>query len=119
MKIKVLVAALMMVIVGFGSCGSKKESSEKSIKQFKVNGMDYIINGNNITYLYTKTAVDTWVGEPVWPIAPDITISDKATITPSPDVKQNFVQGSVTYTVTAEDGSTKTYTVKAERGVLP
>ena len=119
MKIKVLVAALMVVIVGFGSCGSKKESSDKSIIKFTVYGVDYTIEGNNIKHLYNKTAVNVWVGEPVWPIAPDITISDKATITPSPGTKQNFVEGSVTYTVTAEDGSTQTYTVKAERGALP
>ena len=120
MKIKLLVAALMVVIVGFGACGGgkDKESSEKDITKFTVSGVDYIINGNNITYLYKKTVPNVWEGEPVWKVAPSITISNKATINPKPDVPQNFVEESVTYTVTAEDGSTKTYTVKAERGEL-
>ena len=118
MKIKVLVAALMVVIVGFGACGGKKnkDSSENDITKFTVSGVDYTINGNNITHLYKKTAPNVWEGEPTWSVVPVVTVSPKADY--SPKTAQNFVDGSVVYTVTAEDGSTKTYTVKAERGDL-
>ena len=118
MKIKVLVAALMVVIVGFYACGGgkDKDSSEKDIIAFTVNGVPYQISGNNITYLYPKTAPNVWEGEPTWSVVPVVTVSPKADY--SPKTAQNFVDGSVIYTVTAEDGSTKTYTVKAERGDL-
>ena len=123
MKIKVLVAALMVVVVGFAACGGKKDkdSSEKAITKFTVGGVDYHINESTktITYLYPKTVANTWTGEPTWPAEPSIIISAKANISPSPKERKNFVDGSVVYTVTAEDGSTQTYTVKAERGELP
>lgn len=38
-------------------------------------------------------------------LAPTITVSDKATVTPGSGVAQNFA-GNVVYTVVAEDGTT-------------
>ncbi|HIZ83277.1 MAG TPA: DUF4886 domain-containing protein [Firmicutes bacterium] len=43
-------------------------------------------------------------------LAPDITISDKATISPDPSIPQDFSQ-PVKYTVTAENGDTREYTI--------
>lgn len=43
-------------------------------------------------------------------LAPTITVSDKATVTPGSGVAQNFA-GNVVYTVVAEDGTTNQYTV--------
>lgn len=43
-------------------------------------------------------------------LAPDITVSDKATISPDPSIPQDFSQ-PVTYTVTAENGEERTYTI--------
>lgn len=45
-------------------------------------------------------------------LIPTITISEKATISPATDQAQDF-SNPVTYTVTAEDGSTQAFTVKA------
>lgn len=46
-------------------------------------------------------------------LEPQITISDKATVDPESGTAQNF-SSPVTYTVTAEDGSTQAYTVTVE-----
>jgi len=51
-------------------------------------------------------------GSDITKLAPTITISDKATISPASEVSQNFTS-PITYMVTAEDGTTKTYTMKA------
>jgi Domain of unknown function (DUF5018) len=45
-------------------------------------------------------------------LVPTITISEKANISPATDVVQDFSK-DVIYTVTAEDGTTKSFTVKA------
>ena len=51
-------------------------------------------------------------------LAPEITISKKASISPASGASQDFSAGSeIQYTVTAEDGNTKTY--KASVVVLP
>ena len=73
-----------------------------------------------ITHIYPKGSLlksdpGGWPTEPLWPVAPVIVISEKATISPDPSVPQNFVDIDVVYTVTAEDGSTLIYTVRAER----
>ena len=121
MKIKLLSVVLLVavVVVGLAACGGKedKKSSECSILSFSVGSVAYKVEGTSITYLYPKTAGDTWTGLPTWPAKPTITISDKASIEPSPDKEQNFVTGA-SYTVTAEDGSKKTYNVKATLGSL-
>ena len=118
MKIKLLVAALMVVIVGFAACGGgkDKDSSEKAITKFVVSGIEYDINQSTrtISYIYPKTDPDIWTGLPSGAVVPVVTVSPKADY--EPKTAQSFVDGSVIYTVKAEDGSTQTYTVKAERG---
>ncbi|MDO8659269.1 MAG: DUF5018 domain-containing protein, partial [Candidatus Parcubacteria bacterium] len=47
-------------------------------------------------------------------IAPIILLSDKATVSPNSNVAQDFTNPMV-YTVTAEDGSTQTYTVTVKK----
>ena len=120
MKIKLLVVALMAVVVGFGACGGKKneDSSEKAILTFKVNGITYNVNESTktISYEYPKTAENTWTGIPSGAVIPEVTVSPNADY--APKTAQNFLDGSVVYTVTAEDGSTQTYTVRAQRGSL-
>lgn len=50
------------------------------------------------------------MGTDVSALTPTITISDGAQVSPALNTKQDFTK-PVTYTVTAEDGSTRTYTV--------
>jgi hypothetical protein len=116
MKIKLLPIALMAAVIGLGACGGDDpKSSECEILTFTVDGVAYSINGTSITHKYDKIAPDTYQGMPTWPVAPQITYSEKATIDPLPSVAKNFEEGA-TYTVTAEDGTTKTYTVTVDRG---
>ena len=115
MKKLFIFSALAIVVAIFSTC--KDKSSEKDILEFWVGGVQYEINPNSssIVYLYNKTAKDTWEGWVSMPVAPSkIVLSPKASINPLATAPQNFENG-VDYTVTAEDGSTKTYRVKAER----
>jgi hypothetical protein len=116
MKSKYLVIALLAIVAVCGSCGGKKEkSSEKAIKEFWVNGVEYAINGTYISYLYPKTAANTWTGWVSMPVAPSkVVLSAGATIDPPVTAERDFMQEQ-TYTVTAEDGSKQTYKVKADR----
>jgi hypothetical protein len=73
-----------------------------------VDGTEWDIDGTDITYTYP------W-GTTEGPRTPTITLSPGATVNPSAGDAQNFFTAAgVSYTVTAEDGTTaKTYTVKA------
>ena len=118
MKSKWFIIALTAVIFGLGACGGSKDkkSDAKSITEFWVNDIKYTINPDNTIYfLYPKTAENTWAGEPSWPVAPTITFSEKATISPDPSMRQSFIEETVIYTVTAEDGSKAFYHVHAEK----
>jgi hypothetical protein len=115
---KWLVIVLLAVAVGFAGCRKKEKSSVNLIKEFKVGAVTYTITGTTISYTYPKTAVETWTNLPTWPVAPQITLEDaKATINPPASQPQDFEAGA-TYTVTAENGTSRTYTVKCTRGTL-
>jgi hypothetical protein len=64
-----------------------------------------VINGNNIVLTVPPTQSRT--------LAPTFTISPLATLSPQSAIPQNFTD-PVTYTVTAENGGTKTYTVTVQ-----
>jgi hypothetical protein len=57
-------------------------------------------------------------GTDVTAMKPTIVISDKASITPSSDLAQDF-SNPITYTVTAEDGSKAVYTAKVNIAASP
>ena len=124
MKTRLLAIFVVAVMVGLSACGGgdkplppdPPKSSAKEIISFSVSGVAYTVSGNNITFNYPKTAANTWnPAVPSWPVAPTISISDKATISPAASATQNFETAAVTYTVTAEDGTTKTFTVRATK----
>jgi hypothetical protein len=112
-KVKSLAVILMatVIFIGLPSC-KKKNNDPKSaacdIVSFTVDGAPWNISGTNITRTYPK-------GTPDAPLTPVITISAGATVNPQSGTAQSFFTPSgVTYTVTAEDGTTKkTYTAKA------
>ena len=120
MKKLFIFSVLVVVFVGFTACGGGggggELSSTKEITSFKVNGIAYTPSSNGFTHSYKKTAANTWEGLPEWGAAPEIVHNGKS-IDPPASAKQNFENG-VTYTVTAEDGSTKSYYVKADKGTL-
>ncbi|MFA7171754.1 MAG: S8 family serine peptidase, partial [Candidatus Paceibacterota bacterium] len=81
------------------------KSSEKTITSFKLGGVSGTINNTTHTILVALPA-----GTSVTSLAPTISLSAKATISPTSGTAKNF-SSPVTYTVTAEDGSTQTYNV--------
>ena len=99
-----------------GSKMTGNESNDTSIKSFVFNRevaladslvTDVAIDGNNISI----TVADTIKPEYLKLLAPTIELtSDKATVSPATDTPQDF-NTPVTYTVTAEDGTTAKYTV--------
>lgn len=80
-------------------------SSEKNIIYFTISDINGIIDQdlNTINFEFTY-------GTDVTALTPTITISESATINPASGVSQNFTN-PLEYTVTAENESTKTYTV--------
>ena len=114
-KVTVLVVAILLAATaGISSCKKKNDdqpakSKACDITLFKVGNDTWTINGTSITYQYPK-------GTTPGSLTPTITVSDKASVNPPTGVAQSdfFTSGGVTYTVTAEDGTTKkTYTAKA------
>lgn len=85
--------------------GTKNEAC--NIISFKDGSINWVINGNQITYNYEK-------GSDVSAITPIITISPKSKISPSSGDVQNFTNGNIVkYTVTAENGTTREYFASA------
>ena len=106
MRSKYLAVALLAAIISFGAC-KKKESSACDIVSFTVDGTEWQIGVNTVTRTYPK-------GTPVNNLYPVITVSEGAKVSPASGVSQDFSDDrAVTYTVTAENGKTKTYTAIA------
>lgn len=99
---------LLFVSMGFTSCSSDDESSEKSIVSFTIEGVSATISDNEVNLTLP------W-GVSLAALKPEIKVSAGATVKPGSGVIQDFTS-PVTYTVTAEDGSTKTYTVNVING---
>ncbi|MBD2755683.1 outer membrane protein assembly factor BamB family protein [Spirosoma validum] len=85
------------------------KSSAKAITAFSFNSLSPAVTG---TIDATAKTISATVasGTDVTKLVPTITVSDKATVSPVSGVTQDFSK-AVTYTVTAEDGSTQAYTV--------
>ncbi len=79
------------------------KSSTKEITKFVVNGVQGTIDANTKKISLSITTPD------VTNLAPTIEVSDKATVNPKSGVAQDF-SNPVSYVVTAEDGTTTTYT---------
>ena len=112
---KFFAIALMGAAVAFSGC-TKIKSSENDILEFWVNGVQYEkSSGTNFIKFFPKLLENDWGAFPVTSVAPSkVVISPKAKIDPPITATQNFEQGA-SYTVTAEDGATQTFTVTAQR----
>jgi hypothetical protein len=95
------------------SCSSDSESASSlaSINDFKIAIAN--VDAAAITYnLGTAITVSVPYGTNLTAVVPTIAVSDKATISPASGTKVSFVPGEAkTFTVTAEDGTAKVYTV--------
>lgn len=88
-----------------GTAGTK--SSAKAITAFAFNGLNPAVTATIDATAKTISATVT-AGTDVTKLVPTITLSDKATVSPASGVAQDFSK-AVTYTVTAEDGTTQAY----------
>ena len=69
-----------------------------------------VINGDSITFSVSSDSVS----ERLSALVPTITVSENATVSPASGSAVDFSQGSVTFTVTAQDGvTTRAYFAKA------
>ncbi|MDR3519505.1 MAG: DUF5018 domain-containing protein [Candidatus Pacebacteria bacterium] len=87
---------------------STVKSSDKLINSFIFSGLNpeedgAVDNTNYVVNLVVPTGTD------LTKLIPTISVSDGATISPASDIAQDFTN-PVIYTVTAEDGSTQSYT---------
>lgn len=91
---------------GTTNTGTTK-SSAKAITAFAFSGLNPAITATIDATAKTISATVT-SGTDVTKLVPTITVSDKATVSPASGVAQDFSK-AVTYTVTAEDGTTQAY----------
>ncbi len=100
-----------LLLVLFSTCGDDDEappltlSSAKAITSFMVDGIAATIDEGAKTI-----SAEVPNGTDLTSLSPTIVISDKATISPASGASQDF-SNPVTYTVTAEDGTSVGYTV--------
>ena len=87
--------------------GADEKSTAKQITNFRFTSPSAVGTINETAKTIT---VEVPASTNVTALQPTITVSDKATINPASGVAQNFTN-PVSYTVTAEDNSTATYTV--------
>jgi Domain of unknown function (DUF5018) len=101
------------------SCSKKEDvvpkSTDKTMTGFSFAGLTpavaATISGNTVMATVP-------FGTPVTVLVPTITVSAKATVSPASGTAQDFSK-TVTYTVTAEDGSTQVYSVAVGIGAAP
>lgn len=94
---------------------SEAGSSEKTITEFVFAELD-----PSVTATIDGTAITAEVpyGTDLTALVPTVTISDLAAVSPESGVAQDF-SSDVTYTVTAQDGTTTAYTVTVTEGDKP
>jgi len=111
--------AVGITILLFLACGSDSEaptpslSSSSEILEFTVLGASGIINRmtNEISAIVSENSDIT-------ALAPEIMVSPGATISPASGSTQDFTE-PITYTVTAEDGSTEIFTISVATEIFP
>ncbi|TSJ35919.1 DUF5018 domain-containing protein [Mucilaginibacter corticis] len=120
MIVRTLSVLFFLVIVQ--SCGKKQDnnpapskSSAKGISAFSVTINGTVTNG---TVDGSSIKITVPYGTDVTALSPTISASDKAAVSPKSGTPQNFTS-PVTYTVTAEDGSTQTFTITVIVGKSP
>ena len=120
LSLKHLLLAATVAIAGTFSCRQAEElSSEAEIVSFtfdtsvdanSIVTSQPVINGDSITFSVSSDSVSGRLSA----LVPTITVSENATVSPASGSAVDFSQGSVTFTVTAQDGvTTRAYFAKA------
>ena len=123
LSLRHLLLAATVAIAGTFSCRQAEElSSEAEIVSFtfdtsveanSIVSSQPVINGDSITFSVSSDSVS----ERLSALVPTITVSENATVSPASGSAVDFSQGSVTFTVTAQDGvTTRAYFAKAVTG---
>lgn len=111
-KITFLPLFLLLGAVLVSSCKKEELSSKKEVLSFyfedsKNAQLDKVYQGEIVG---TNISAEVAFGANIAQLIPTIEISPRATISPAAGIPTDF-SGPVVYTVTAEDGTTKTFTV--------
>ena len=113
-KFAYITPLLILFLEMFSSCELlrpvRPKVGEKNIISFTIDGVAGTIVGTNISVILP-------VGSSLLNKVPVIVISERATISPASGVAQDFTN-PVTYTVTADDYTTKDYLVTVSSGEL-
>ena len=91
------------------------KSSDKSMSSFAFSSLTPAVSA---TITGTTVAAMVPFNVDVTSLAPTISVAAKTTVSPASGSTQNFTN-AVTYTVTAEDGTTAAYSVTVTKGVAP
>ena len=91
------------------------KSSDKSMSSFAFGSLSPAVSA---TITGTTVAAMVPFNVDVTSLAPTISVAAKATVSPASGTAQNFTN-AVTYTVTAEDGTTAAYSVTVTKGKNP
>jgi hypothetical protein len=119
-KFAFLALFLILGTVFVSSCKKEELSSKKEILAFSFDKT----KNPQLERFYageidqTNITIEIAFGVPISQLIPTIEISPRATISPSSDLSTDFT-GPVVYTITAEDGTTKTFTVTVTNAAAP
>ena len=114
-----LIISLLLFVGLVAACKKDPDpvakSSAKTLSSFTFGSLNPAVTGSISGNTITATVP---FGTNVTALAPTIGVSDKAMVSPGSGVARDF-SSAVTYTVTAEDGSTAAYTVNVGLGAAP
>ncbi|MVM31711.1 DUF5018 domain-containing protein [Spirosoma sp. HMF4905] len=126
MKTLARFSILLVVVLSTMGCPNKSDdptpqattkSSSKAIVKFTADGVDFVIDESKQT-ISAVYVVSGDIDIQNLYFKPTITLSDKATCSPASGVQVDLLN-PIKYVVTAEDGTTKTYTVEIAIYDLP
>jgi Concanavalin A-like lectin/glucanases superfamily/Domain of unknown function (DUF5018) len=125
-SLRILFAACLLLVLAFATESCKKEdpaptptptsaptptpgtkSAAKAITGFALNALSPAVVAT-VDEAAKTTSATVPAGTDLTKLVPTITVSDKATVSPATGAAQDFSK-AVTYTVTAEDGTTQAY----------
>ena len=115
-----LILAAVIVSMGLSACRQVEELSKEaeitsftfdtSVEANSIVSSQPVINGDSITFSVSSDSVS----ERLSALVPTITVSENATVSPASGSAVDFSQGTVTFTVTTQDGvTTRAYFAKA------
>lgn len=116
-RINLFILVILFILSSCSEDPKPVKSSAKAITSFKFSSITPEVTGI-ITEGDKKIALTVPAGTNVSALSPTIVVSEKASVSPASGVVQDF-SNPVTYTVTAEDGTTQGYQVTVTVTIPP